>query len=169
MSKLDIQRLRAAKEVNTVRLNAGVTRRFQGCSEGALRVMVNQPDKPAILYSMLPVGYFDLSITAPWDMDVTFMTEPKKSLSMIGEVQETVIVGEPDNSWTTVGHRPAINPQIAAIQRELALRDLQHVREMAEVRAQAESEVRRRLEAEAAAAAAAAAATVPPSSEPVAE
>lgn len=97
----------------------GMRRRYQGVCNGPMSLYVG-----SMLYGYCAGGDFDFEVYAASDCDVSIRVAKGVEVSLSFPKGPHIIVGDAAASWTRDEPRPAVNPQMAAIQAQLG--QMQH-------------------------------------------
>lgn len=98
----------------------GEKRTFKGVSNGPVSMVVD-----GVLYAYSEGGDFQFEIVAPKDdTEVHFEGAKGVRMSLAKNPGATWIQGDPETSWTRDEPRPAVNPQMAALQ--ASIKALEH-------------------------------------------
>lgn len=119
---------------DAVSVPAGKRRTLAGVCSQTLEIWCSDGGEP-VLFKVLPAGSFDFAFIHDKDAEVIFKSTSEAFLSLYNHQGSTLVKGDPEKTWTTVGHRPAINPALAAVQRELRAMTLQMQQMQAQTRA----------------------------------
>jgi hypothetical protein len=100
-------------------LSYGEKRTFRGVSNGPISMVVD-----GVLYAYSHGGDFAFEIVAPHQpCEVHFEAPKGVRMSLAKNPGATWIQGSPDTSWTKDEPRPAVNPQMAALQHSIKARE----------------------------------------------
>ena len=96
-------------------LGFGEKRTFRGVTNGPVSMVAN-----GVLYAYSHGGEFAFEITSPYDKCEVHFEAPKGvRLAIVNNPGATWIQGSAERSWTKDEPRPAINPQMAALQHSI--------------------------------------------------
>lgn len=97
------------------KLAYGEKRTFRGVANGPISMVAG-----GVLYAYSHGGEFTFEIVAPHDdCEVHFEAPKGVRMSLAKNPGATWIQGNPDTSWTKDEPRPAVNPQMAALQQSI--------------------------------------------------
>lgn len=117
---IDLSRLAVFEITSAIAVSAGSNKLIRGVTDGPLKVIVTMPDQSDLLYDVLPVGRFQIEIRPPKNAIVAFEpVEPKTKVCIEREPQKTIRNGDPEESFTDLSPRPAINPELQAVLRQM--------------------------------------------------
>lgn len=74
-------------------------------------------------YQAFPAGRFRFNIRSDAEVYIQFEVEKGGVVALVDPAMPTVVEGDPEQTWTTVGHRPAINPELAAVMRHMKVQE----------------------------------------------
>lgn len=97
------------------KLAYGEKRTFRGVANGPISMVAD-----GVIYAYSHGGEFAFEIVAPHDdCEVHFEAPKGVRMSLAKNPGATWIQGSPDTSWTKDEPRPAVNPQLAALQQSI--------------------------------------------------
>lgn len=129
MKQLDLSRLVDIGVGETIAVMANRPKTIRGVATAttavwALVEALEGETPEQMLYDVIEPGRFAVEVhhdknVAVWFEKIT--PETPHAVSVVWPAHVTKIVGNPETSFTKVGHRPAVNPEMAALLRQMKL------------------------------------------------
>lgn len=109
-------------------LDNSINRRIIGVTSHALLVLCQSldDDQKPVLFDVVQAGQFDFTVSHSGRFHLWFEAldfDAPVVLNIAAAPFTQTYIAERDSTWTTVGHRPSINPELAALQ--LQMRQMQ--------------------------------------------
>jgi hypothetical protein len=95
-------------------------RTLSGVCSSPIFVMVQEKDSEPVLFQAFGIGPFSFDFASQLPFNIWFEGSQDGVLSIVVPPHSTLLIGDPEFTYTKVDHRPAINPELASINRELA-------------------------------------------------
>lgn len=137
MRKLDMKRLAFLGVGEVLAVGANVYKILRGCAEAETAWFVQFEGRDPVLVHVNAPGRFDFELGADEPFAVFARYDEGAQLFFEERDAPSRTVGDPTESFTTVDHRPAINPQLNAVLQQMKLQDGQIKRLESSIRAQA--------------------------------
>lgn len=162
--------LKAIKPMHCVAFDQTGTRHtLSGVCTGRVNVFGQDEDMDGhVLLASFPPGEFKFELGHVKRFAVFLDFGPDDDCSLYVPPGAHELVHSPDDTWTSVAHRPAMDPNLAAIHAQMRRMQMQMLAQEANRKAERERERRERFAASAAATAAAAAAAATAAQAPAA-